>query len=397
MFLHFGVNTFTNSEWGTGKEDPSIFNPTGLNANQCMDVAANSGVSLVILTAKHHDGFCLWPSQYTDHSVISSPWRDGKGDVVQEFVSAAKIRGIDIGLYGKVQEIWFDGAKGANAPNMSYYFQDCIFSDAGPYVRWVGDEKGYAGSTCWSTINQTALKIGEGSTVSYLNTGDPKGTDWLPAECDVSIRAGWFWHKSEKPKPLSELLNIYYNSVGSNCVLLLNVPPNTTGLVSETDIQRLGEFRKAIDTIFSVNLVEGNVIKASSQKGESFRPENVLNGDHIWSYWTPEDNPKDKHWIEILGDNKGGMKFNVLRIQEAIGLGQRIKKYEIYVDGKQVVEGTTIGYKRLHRLEGGVVHAKRVKILIKESRGLPVLSFIGLHFDPFWQPSKAISSNKTTA
>ncbi|KAI3843019.1 hypothetical protein MKW92_043021 [Papaver armeniacum] len=441
MFLHFGVNTFTNSEWGTGKEDPSIFNPTGLNASQWMDVAANSGVSLVILTAKHHDGFCLWPSQYTDHSVVSSPWKDGKGDVVQEFVAAAKIRGIDIGLYlspwdrhdnryghereyneyylaqlqelltryGKVQEIWFDGAKGANAPNMSYYFQDWfsivkelqgsinIFSDAGPDIRWVGDEKGYAGSTCWSPINRTALKIGEGSVLSYLNTGDPLGTDWLPAECDVSIRPGWFWHKSEKPKPLSELLNIYYNSVGRNCVLLLNVPPNTTGLVSETDIQRLGEFRKAIDTIFSVNLAEGNVIKASSQKGESFRPGNVFNSDHLWSYWTPKEKSKGQHWIEILGDNKGGIKFNVVRIQEAIGLGQRVKKHEIYVDGKLIANGTTIGYKRLHRLEVGVVHAKRVKILIKESRGLPVISSIGLHFDPFWHPSGAISSNKTTA
>ncbi|OUZ99475.1 Glycoside hydrolase [Macleaya cordata] len=440
MFLHFGVNTFTDSEWGTGQEDPSIFNPTGLNAHQWMDVAANSGFSLVILTAKHHDGFCLWPSKYTDHSVTCSPWKDGNGDVVQEFVDAAKIRGIDIGLYlspwdrhdkrygheveyneyylaqlqelltryGSVQEIWFDGAKGSNAPSMSYYFQDWfsivkelqgsinIFSDAGPDVRWVGDENGYAGSTCWSTINRTSLRIGEGSIVSYLNTGDPKGTDWVPPECDVSIRPGWFWHKSQKPKPLSQLLNIYYNSVGRNCVLLLNVPPNTTGLISETDNRRLGEFRKAIDTIFSINLAEGNTIKASSQRGgrktAEFGPENVLDDDHLWSYWTPEDDSKDGHWIEITGNEKG-LEFNVIRIQEAIGLGQRIKKHEIYIDGKQLVKGTTIGYKRLHRLEGGVVHARRVRILIKESRGPPLISSVGLHFDPFWHPKG--SSNKT--
>lgn len=204
MFHHFGVNTFTDSEWGTGKEDPAIFNPRALNANQWVDAAVEAGVSLMILTAKHHDGFCLWPSKYTDHSVIASPWRNGKGDVVREFVDAAKNRGVDIGLYlspwdrhekkygkeipyneyylaqlqelltryGTVQEIWFDGAKGENAPNMSYYFSDWfsmvkelqgsinIFSDAGPDVRWVGNEKGYAGKTCWSMINASSITIG---------------------------------------------------------------------------------------------------------------------------------------------------------------------------------------------------------------------------------------------
>ncbi|KAI3940981.1 hypothetical protein MKX01_009644 [Papaver californicum] len=189
MFLHFGVNTFTNSEWGTGKEDPSIFNPTGLNASQWMDVAANSGVSLVILTAKHHYGFCLWPSRYTNHSVISSPWRDGKGDVVQEFVSAAKIRGTDIGLY---LSPWNRHDKryghervllGSIGFPIVKELQGSIniFSDAGPDVRWVGDEKGYAGSTCWSTINQTALKIGEGFGFGFISNSRSNKL------------IGWFW------------------------------------------------------------------------------------------------------------------------------------------------------------------------------------------------------------
>ncbi|GMP70025.1 hypothetical protein CsSME_00029059 [Camellia sinensis var. sinensis] len=433
MFLHFGVNTFTNSEWGTGQENPDIFNPTGLNADQWVDTALQAGISLMILTAKHHDGFCLWPSKYTDHSVIGSPWKDGHGDVVQALVDAAKSRGVDIGLYlspwdrhdrrygnnveyneyylaqlqellnnyGSVREIWFDGAKGANATNMTYYFSDWfgmvkelqstinIFSDAGPDVRWVGDENGFAGKTCWSTINRTSLSIGNASIVNYLNTGDPKGTDWLPAECDVSIRTGWFWHKSQEPKKLSQLLEIYYNSVGRNCLLLLNVPPNTTGLLSENDVQRLKEFRSAIDTIFSTNLAEKCSTKASSQRGGKdggFGPENVLDSDHLWTYWAPSDQEKD-YWIEFRATDEK-LRFNVVRIQEAIGLGQRIKQHEIYIDGNLIARGTVVGYKKLHRLEKGVVYASSVTIKITKSRGVPLISSTGLHFDPFWHPKE---------
>lgn len=433
FFHHFGVNTFTDSEWGTGKENPAIFNPTGLNTAQWIDVAVQTGVSLSILTAKHHDGFCLWPSKYTDHSVAGSPWRDHHGDVVKEFTDAAKDRGVDIGLYlspwdlhdkrygkiipyneyymaqlqellnkyGSVNEIWFDGAKGSNAPNMSYLFSDWfsmveelqstinIFSDAGPGVRWVGNEDGFAGTTCWSTINRTSLSIGNGSIVDYLNTGDPRGADWLPAECDVSIRPGWFWHKSESPKKLSHLLQIYYNSVGRNCVMLLNVPPNTTGLISANDIQRLKEFKTAIDTIFSKNLAEQCSVKASSirgGKGSGFGPESVLDHDHLWTYWAPKDDDgKEDHWIEIRA-TKQELKFNVVRIQEAIGLGQRIKRHEIYVDGKRIAKGTTVGYKKLHRLKNGVVTGHTVRIRVIGSRGIPLISSIGLHFDPFWHP-----------
>ncbi|XP_065870723.1 alpha-L-fucosidase 1-like [Euphorbia lathyris] len=431
MFLHFGVNTFTDSEWGTGHENPAIFNPVGLNAGQWVSTAAEAGVSLMILTAKHHDGFCLWPSKYTDHSVIASPWKNGAGDVIEELVNAAKEhKGIDIGLYlspwdrhdrryghdlvyneyylaqlqellnkyGSVREIWFDGAKGENAPNMSYYFSDWfgmvnelqssinIFSDAGPDVRWVGNENGFAGKTCWSLINRTSLSIGEGTIVDYLNTGDPRGTDWVPAECDVSLRQGWFWHKSQSPKKLSTLLQIYYNSVGRNCVLLLNVPPNSTGLISQNDVQRLKQFRAAIDTIFSTNLAEKCLIKVSSQRGGKnggFGAENLVDNDHLWTYWVPRE--KKGSWVEIRCD--GGLRFNVIRIQEAIGLGQRIQRHEIYVDGKSVAEGSTVGYKRLHRLEGGVVYGEKIRFEFMESRDVPVISSLGLHFDPFWNPN----------
>lgn len=226
---------------------------------------------------------------------------------------------------------------------------------------------------------------------SYLSTGDPSGTDWLPPECDISIREGWFWHKSESPRRLSELLDIYYNSVGRNCVLLLNVPPNTTGLISDIDAQRLKEFRSAINRIFHKNLAEDCNVQVSSQRGGKeggFGPENMLDSDHLWTYWAPKDNDdvaaeEKDHWVEIRGKNEI-IGFNVIRIQEAIGLGQRIQRHEIYVDGKMMIQGTTVGYKRLHRLDGGEVYAQVVRIRITESRGLPLISSIGLHFDPFW-------------
>lgn len=219
---------------------------------------------------------------------------------------------------------------------------------------------------------------------SYLNTGDPKGMNWVSPECDVSIRTGWFWHKSQSPKKLSKLLNIYYSSVGRNCVLLLNVPPNSTGLISESDVQRLQEFRAAIDTIFSTNLAQECSVEASSQRGEDFGAINVLDNDHLWTYWAPSEE-KQEYWMEIRAKS-GKIAFNVVRLQEAIGLGQRIEQHEIYVDGIRVVKGSTVGYKRLHRLEIGGVEASNVTIKILKAKGIPLISSIGLHFDPFWNP-----------
>ncbi|KAG6579606.1 Alpha-L-fucosidase 1, partial [Cucurbita argyrosperma subsp. sororia] len=437
MFLHFGPNTFTDSEWGTGAESPALFNPTSLNAAQWAATAAAAGISLMVLTAKHHDGFCLWPSKYTTHSVVRSPWKDGRGDVVKEFVTAAAAHGVDVGLYlspwdrhdrryshdlpyneyylaqlqellnkyGNVREIWFDGAKGQNAPNMSYYFSDWfamvkelqssinIFSDAGPDVRWVGNEKGFAGTPCWSTINRTLLAIGAEGISEYLNKGDPKGTHWVPPECDVSIRKGWFWHKSESPKSLNELLKIYYNSVGRNCVLLVNVPPNSTGLIAQEDADTLKQFKAAIDTIFTTNLAHNCSVKASSQRGGKeggFGPENVLDSDHLWTYWAPVEADADaarEHWIEIRSQQNQALRFNVIRIQEAIGLGQRIRRHEIYLDGKKIVDESSVGYKRLHRIKTGVVSGYVVRVRITEFRAVPLISSLGLHLDPFWHPT----------
>ncbi|CAD6218490.1 unnamed protein product [Miscanthus lutarioriparius] len=429
MFFHFGMNTFTDSEWGTGTEDPSLFRPAALNATQWMDAARAAGASLVILVAKHHDGLCLWPSEYTAHSVRASPWRGGRGDVVREFVDAARARGVDAGLYlspwdrhderygeevayneyyeaqlhelltgyGSVSEIWFDGAKGKNATNMTYHFQEWfqtvkqlqgsinIFSDDGPDVRWVGDEKGYAGTTCWSTVNRSMITIGEAGIEKYLNEGDPRGRDWVPPECDVSIRTGWFWHKNETAKPLSQLLEIYYNSVGRNCVLLLNAPPNSTGLVEDADIARLREFGAAVATIFGTDLAAGSEARASSERGAGFAARNVLDG-RDGTYWAPtaEDGRRNGYWIELRlrRPGPGAQAFNVVRIQEHVALGQRVERHAVYVDGAPVANGTTVGHKRLHRLPRPVA-GTTVRVWIAARRGPPLLSAVGLHYDPF--------------
>jgi alpha-L-fucosidase len=278
MFLHFGVNTFTDREWGQGTESPAIFNPVKLDAQQWARAAKNGGFQTLILTAKHHDGFCLWPSRYTNHSVKSSPWRNGQGDVVAELSKACKKFGLKMGLYlspwdrhepsygqgmaynqhylgqlyellthyGFIHEIWFDGAcgEGPNGKKQVYDFpvfwalvrqwqpEAVMFSDAGPDIRWIGNENGHAGETCWSMMDKSRVVIG-GGDVAYLNSGDATGTDWIPGECDVSIRKGWFWHPDQKPKSVDELLDIYFKSVGRNGVLLLNIPPNRDGLLDD--------------------------------------------------------------------------------------------------------------------------------------------------------------------
>ena len=272
-FAHFTVNTFTDKEWGDGTESPAQFNPTAFDANQWVETCKNADIKMIILTAKHHDGFCLWPSKYTEHSVKNSPFRKGNGDVVKEVSDACRAGGLKFGIYlspwdrhepcygtsgynqyylnqltellteyGEISEVWFDGAKGENAKDMEYDFESyrslvrklqpsaVMFSDEGPDVRWIGNERGIAGETCWSTIDRSKVKIGKSDT-NYLNAGDPDGHDWVPGECDVSIRPGWFYHASEdsKVKTLQQLIDIYYNSVGRNCVLLLNIPPDRRG------------------------------------------------------------------------------------------------------------------------------------------------------------------------
>ncbi|XP_059659303.1 alpha-L-fucosidase 1 [Cornus florida] len=435
LFLHFGPNTFTDSEWGTGHADPSVFAPTALDAGQWVRVAKENGFSRVILTTKHHDGFCLWPSDYTDYSVKTSPWKSGNGDAVAELAEAANNAGVQLGLYlspwdrhepkygktleynehymgqmtelltryGVIKEVWLDGAKGEGEKDMEYFFDDwfalihqlqpgaVIFSDAGPDTRWVGDEGGVAGTTCWSLFNRSAAKIGD-TDPKYSRGGDPSGHDWVPAECDVSIRPGWFWHASQVPKSAETLLNIYYKSVGRNCLLLLNIPPNSSGLISEEDIQVLQEFTELRGSIFSRNLAKDSRLTASSIRGFSdsrFDSHNVLE-EGIYTYWAPEENRTE--WVLYL-DFEELVTFNVLQVQEPIHMGQRVVEFHLdTLNGngrwEKVANGTTVGYRRL--LQFPKVDSRRLRFVIDRSRADPLISFLGIHLDPF-----SILSNTT--
>ncbi|KAM0949640.1 putative alpha-L-fucosidase [Dioscorea sansibarensis] len=424
LFLHFGTNTFNDCEWGTGRADPSVFAPTALDARQWARVAAEAGFARAVLTAKHHDGFCLWPSDYTDYSVKSSPWRGGRGDVVAELADAAKEFGIGLGLYlspwdrhdssygdtvkyneyylaqmtelltryGEIKEVWLDGAKGEDEKDMDYLF-NCwfrvihqlqpgavIFSDAGPDSRWIGDENGVAGSTCWSLLNQSAVKIG-GENAPYVTEGDQFGHDWIPGECDVSIRPGWFWHKTERPKSAISLLDIYYKSVGRNCLLILNVPPNSSGLLSSEDVEVLHEFAELRRIIFSQNLAQDAIVTASSMRGG------------IYSYWAPDDYQAD--WIIFL-DLGQPITFNVFQVQEPIQMGQRVIEFHVDLleDGEwnTIVKATTIGYKRL--LQFPVVKAQFLRLLVDKSRADPLISYFGVYLDPYSIIPDALGSSQ---
>lgn len=416
-FAHFTVNTFTDKEWGDGTESPAQFNPTAFDAGQWVETCKNAGMKMIILTAKHHDGFCLWPGKYTEHSVKNSPFVKGKGDIVKAVSDACSAGGLKFGIYlspwdrhessygtsaynqyylnqlnelltsyGEISEVWFDGAKGENAKDMEYDFNAyrslvrklqpsaVMFSDEGPDVRWIGNERGIAGETCWSTMDRSKVSIGHADT-NYLNAGDPEGHDWVPGECDVSIRPGWFYHSSEdeKVKTVQQLIEIYYNSVGRNCVLLLNVPLDRRGLMYETDAARLREFRSVIDETFKSNLLEGKSFNAASgsitPKTATYRPGIV---------WSPDIASKEE-WIEF--DLKKPVTFDRAMIQEQIEHGQRVNSFAIDIwDGsswQRITKATTIGYKRLLRFPP--VQSQKVRFTIIDSRATPRISAMGIY------------------
>jgi alpha-L-fucosidase len=424
-FVHFGMNTFTDREWGEGTEDPKLFNPTDFDARQWVTVCKDAGMKQVIVTAKHHDGFCLWPSKYTEHSVKSSPWRGGQGDVIREVADACRAAGMKLGIYlspwdrhepsygdsprynehyegqltelltgyGPVHEVWFDGAcgEGPNGKKQVYDWPGCIevvrrlqpeaviFSDAGPDVRWVGNENGFAGETNWSTLRRDEFFPG---TPNYrpLTEGHENGTHWVPAECDVSIRPGWFYHAGEddKVKSVAELVDIYYKSVGRNGVLLLNVPPDQRGRIHENDAARLAELRAVLDETFRTNLATGSTVVASNTREQSpvCGAGKLVDGDSA-TYWAA-DNGITAAVLEFTWEQP--RTFDRALIMENIRLGQRVKSFELEAwDGQSwqpVAKGTTIGYKRLLRFPA--VTAARVRLAIRDARGAPALSEFGL-------------------
>lgn len=437
-FVHFTVNTFTDKEWGYGDEDPNIFNPTDFNAEQIVRTAKEAGMKGLILTCKHHDGFCLWPSKYTDHSVKNSSWKNGHGDVVREMSDACHKYGIKFGVYlspwdrnnkdygkpeyiqyyrnqlrelltnyGPIFEVWFDGANGGDGyyggarenrkiDRETYYDwattwqivrqlqpNATIFSDAGPDVRWVGNENGHAGQTSWATLDRKDFAPGR-SDQSRLNRGDRPGTDWVPAECDVSIRPGWFYHEKDdaRVKTPSQLLELYYASVGRGASFLLNIPPDRRGQIRDEDIKSLREFHRILDETFAKNLASGAKATASNVRGGDarFAAGGVIDNKRE-TYWSTDD---QVHTPELILDLGKEETFNVVRLREFLPLGQRVEGFALdkWHDGQWVefAKGTSIGNSRLIR--GDYVTTSKVRLRITQSPVCPAISELGLFAEP---------------
>ncbi len=437
-FVHFNMNTFTDREWGLGGESPGLFNPTELDCRQWARVCKEAGMKGIILTAKHHDGFCLWPSEYTEHSVKNSPWKNGKGDVVRELADACKEYGLKLGLYlspwdrnsalygtpeyityyrnqltelmtnyGDVFEVWFDGANGGTGyygganeerkiDRKTYYdwkntrkiVRDlqpmaCMFSDAGPDIRWVGNEEGWAMKTNWSPIRRDEFYPGS-PNYKELRSGHEDGTHWVPAEVDVSIRPGWFYHKSEdhKVKTLPQLLDIYYNSIGRNASLLINFPVDRRGLIHENDVKQILKLAKAIKADFALNLAKNKNVVATNIRGNSkkYGPQNITDNNND-TYWATDDGVIKASVTIDFGEPT---EFNRFLVQEDIRLGQRVKKFTVdaLVDGnwKEIASETTIGRKRILRFPN--VTATKVRLSIIDSKACPVISNVEIFKAP---------------
>jgi alpha-L-fucosidase len=435
-FVHFTTNTFTGKEWGYGDEQPDIFNPTAFDAEQWAANMKEAGLKAIILTCKHHDGFCLWPSKYTEHSVKNSPFMDGKGDVVKAVSDACRKYGLKFGVYlspwdrnsaeygrpeyityyrnqlrellsnyGEIFEVWFDGANGGDGyygganevrkiDNRTYYDwpnthsiirelnpATIMFSDAGPDIRWCGNESGFAGATNWCTVNLDTLFPGKSSIEKILNHGEEHGKSWVPAEVDVSIRPCWFYHETEdsKVKTPEYLFKIYMESVGRGANLLLNIPPDRRGLLHENDIQSLKNWKKLIDKTFSVNLAAGAKAKADNWRGKSkvYAASNVTDGNKE-TYWATDDGIVNASLEINLGKQQ---KVSYVIIQEYIRLGQRIKSFdiEIWKDGswQTAANGTTIGYKRI--MEISPAETSKVRIRFTEAKACPVISNVEIY------------------
>jgi alpha-L-fucosidase len=404
LFLHFGVNTFTDREWGDGTEDPAIFAPANLDPMQWARTARDAGFRAMVLTAKHHDGFCLWPSRTTDHSVARSGWRTGQGDVVRLFVDACRAHGLKPGLYcspwdrhepsygdspryndlfaaqltelltqyGRIDEVWFDGANG-EGPNGRRQVYDwprtfglvkrlmpdaVIFSDAGPDVRWIGNERGVAGDTNWSTIDPAAVPYpgapGD-EVIRVLQTGHPGGSVWRPGETDVSIRPGWFYHPAEdaRVRTVEQLVDLYFTSVGRNSKLLLNVPPTREGLLHATDTGRLVGMRERLTAIFREDLAAGRR-----------------------TAWRPTG---ERH-AALEVDLGRTVTIGIADLREDIERGQVIARYLLEgSDGggwQTLARGTTIGFRKLDRF--APVAVRRVRLLIEDAVDTPRPVRLGL-------------------
>ncbi len=445
-FIHFGLNTYNDLEWGYGNTPVSTFNPINLDCEQWVTTLKQCGMKGVILTAKHHDGFCLWQTETTDYSIANSPYKDGKGDMVKELSEACKKYGLKFGLYlspwdrnnseygredyvetyhkqideltsnyGELFEFWFDGANGGNGyyggtnesrsiDAKNYYDYErardtilkrhpnaMIFGGTCQTIRWVGNEQGWAGDTDWCMINPELS-----DNTKHLNHGSENGTHWIPAEVDVSIRPGWFYHKREdhQVRTLAHLIDIYYRSVGHNANLLLNFPINLDGKIPALDSLRATEWHEVIVNDFKDNILKNAEVRVDNERGRKFKAENVI--DDNWdTYWATEDD-YDFGTISFSFDKP--VKMNRVVLQEYIPLGQRVKDF--YIEGE--LNGkwfkinpydtlSTIGYKRIVRFN--TVELDKLIIYFEESRGPLCINNIEAYCAPVLLTEPTISRN----
>ena len=448
-FVHFSLNTYTDQSWGFGNEDVKLFNPEKSDCRQWARICKEAGMKGIIITAKHHCGFCLWPSKYTEYSVKNAPWKNGKGDMVREMADACKEYGLKLGIYlspwdrnskdygkpeyityfrnqltelltnyGPIFEVWFDGANGGNGyygganetrtiDRTTYYDwkntyelihklqpKCVIWNDGGKRgdLRWVGTEEGYVGETNWSLLNATG-----DVPWNMLHYGVENGNAWVPAEVNTSIRPEWFYHPNEdsKVKTVPQLMDLYYNSIGRNGTLLLNFPIMPNGLIHPTDEKNATEFAKSVKESFAVNLVANTKAEASNVRGNSkeFGADKAIDGKKD-SYWATDDNVTK---ASLTIDFGKPTLFNRFLVQEYIKLGQRVKTFtvEALVDGnwKEVAKATTIGYKRILRFSS--VNATKVRFNITDSKCNPVISNIGIYNAPVFLHAPSIARNQS--
>jgi len=439
-FIHFGPNTFSDKEWGYGDAPLSAFDPSALDCDQWVRTLVAAGMRGVILTCKHHDGFCLWPSRYTDYSVRNTPYKGGKGDVVGELAAACARHGIKFGVYlspwdrhqacygtglyreyyycqlrelltdyGEVFEVWFDGANGGDGwyggarerreiDRRTYYdFAQAwrivrelqpdaiIFSDGGPGCRWVGNEKGYANATNWSLLRGGEVYPGY-PAYEELQSGHADGDTWTAAECNTSIRPGWFYHPAEDDavKSVDKLTDLYYRSVGHNGTFLLNFPVNREGLIPAEDSARAVQWHQRIERELKTDLLgkgSGATFTASEERGKAYSAAMVGDGDYE-TYWATSDGVVSATLTIKL---RRKQTLNRMVLQEYIPLGQRVKQFvvEYKTAGGWVAvdageETTTIGYKRILRFKEATAREWRVRIV--DARACPCISTVSGYY-----------------
>ena len=414
MFVHFGMNTFTGTDRGTGKEDPKLFNPTALNAPQWVSIAKWLGFQYLILTVKHHDGFCLWPSKYTDYSIKNSPYKNGSGDIVKEVSTACSAAGIKFGFYlspwdrhdstygtsfyntyfcnqlvelltnyGEIGEIWLDATNGETADGkhqdydwdryytlIKHFQPNALIAVMGPDIRWIGNERGLGNETEWCF------------QPAQLPQHNMSGTlVWWPSQCDVTIRNGWFYQDGDVIKTAAQLIDIYFKSIGRNSNMLLNIPPNRQGLISDADIEQLSAWRSQLHDIFSKDLFLGSIISASNVRKDisDYSATNCID-DNPATFWTTEKNILTADIIVTLPVME---KINIIKLEEAIAYGQRISSFDIYADQNslwtKIASGTTVGRTRLIRFDP--MTTSKIKISITNSIASPTLTTISGYFN----------------